>query len=174
MTKPFKQPILDTFPQSLCYNHPKHNTNGSANLNPDCIVTALFEGRESATFTKEGMVGVVRKNPNRPVSLISLQARQAVDQATERGLCFKKFVADITVDCEQMPPTGALLKSGDFILQILPERKRCWPECELLEKKLPCPLIDGVRYAGVYTPGNLCTEDAFTIISEEKTTTPGN
>ena len=134
-------------------------------MSSDYKIAALFEGRDCAFFTNEGMEGVERKNPNRPVSLISLQARQAVDQATERGLCFKKFVADITVDCEQMPQTGALLKSGDLVLQILPERKRCWPECELLEKKLPCPLIDGVRYASVEKPGKLCLGDLFTMVT---------
>jgi hypothetical protein len=143
-------------------------------LKPEIIVVSFSEPWDCATFTSEGMVGVVRKNPNRPVSLISLQARQEVDQATERGLCFKKFVADITVDCERMPPTGALLKSGDLVLQILPERKRCWPECELLEKELPCSLIDGVRYASVEKPGNLCRGDTITIISKGKLTTAGN
>jgi len=127
-------------------------------------VASFSEPWDCATFTQEGMEGVQRKNPNRPVSLISLQARQAVDQATERGLCFKKFVADITIDSDQMPPTESLLKSGDLVLGILPERKRCWPECELLHNKLPCPLIDGVRYARVEKPGKLCTGDLFTII----------
>jgi hypothetical protein len=122
-------------------------------------VAALIENRDCATFNQEGMEGVQRKNPDRPVSMISRKARQVVDNASERGLCYKKFVADITIDCEQMPPKGALLKSSDLVLQILPERKRCWPECELLEKKLPCPLIEGVRYARVEKPGRLCVGD---------------
>ena len=95
------------------------------------------------TFTKEGMEGVQRKNPNRTVpSLISLQVCQAVDQATESvGFCFKNFIADITIDRYQMPPTNTLLKSGDLVLyNNFPQRKRCWPECELLQNKLPCPL----------------------------------
>jgi hypothetical protein len=137
-------------------------------LEPDFKIVSFSEPWECATFTKNGMEGVERKNPNRPVSLISLQARQAVDQATERGLCYKKFVADITIGCEQMPPTGALLKSGDLILGILPERKRCWPECELLEKKLPCPLIDGVRYAWVEKPGTLCIGNVFNLVVPNK------
>ena len=107
------------------------------------------------------MEGVERKSPNRPVSLISLHARQSVDQAMKRGLCFKRFVADITLDCEQMPPTGTLLKSGDLVIGILPERKRCWPECELLQENLPCPLIEGVRYAWVESPGALSLGDYF-------------
>ena len=135
-------------------------------------VARLFEGRDCAHFTHEGIEGIQRKNPNRPVSLISLAAREAVDQATERGLCYKKFVADITIACEQMPPTGALLKSSDLVLQILPERKRCWPECELLEKKLPCPLIEGVRYARVETPGKASFGDNFSIEEKEKTYPP--
>ena len=122
----------------------------------NCKVAAFSEERDCATFTVEGMEGVQRKNPDRPVSLISLQARQEVDQATKRGLCYKKFVADITIDCVQMPPTGALLISNELIMQILPERKRCWPECKLLEEKFPCPLIEGVRYARVEKPGMLC------------------
>ena len=131
----------------------------------DLQVVVLLDNRNCALFTKAGMVGVQRKNPNRPVSLISLQARQAVDQATERGLCFRKFVADITLECEQMPETGALLMSGDLVLGILPERKKCWPECEPLQDKLPCPLIDGVRYAWVEKSGKLCQGDSFSIIN---------
>jgi hypothetical protein len=124
-------------------------------------VAAIDYQKDCVNITKTGMEGVERKNPNRPISLISLGARQAVDQATERGLCFKKFVADITLECEEMPPTGAILKSGDLVLGILPERKRCWPECELLQYKLPCPLIDGVRYATVEEPGELCLGAIF-------------
>ena len=132
----------------------------------DCIVAALSDKRECATITVEGMEGVQRKNPDRPVSLISMQARQAMVQDTDRGLCYKKFVADITIDCEKMPPTDALLICSDLVLQILPERKRCWPECELLEKKLPCPLIEGVRYARVKKPGRLCCGETFTAVSD--------
>ena len=119
-------------------------------------VAALHGNQDCAQFTQEGMEGGMRKNPDRPVSLISLAARQEVDQAVLRGLCYKKFKADITLECEQMPETDTILSSGDLKLGILPERKRCWPECVLLEKDLPCPLIGGVRYAWVEVPGNLC------------------
>lgn len=132
-------------------------------------VTALFENRDCARFTKTGMAGVERKNPNRPVSLISLDARQSVDSAEKRGLCFKRFTADITLDCDEMPPTGALLACGELVLGILPERKRCWSECELLQNKLPCPLIEGVRYAWVEKPGKLCLGDVFDITNMDGT-----
>jgi hypothetical protein len=63
-----------------------------------------------------------------------------------------------------MPETGTILGSGDLKLSILPERKRCWPECILLEKDLPCPLIDGVRYARVESPGSLCLGDDLQVV----------
>jgi hypothetical protein len=124
-------------------------------------VVALYEHTDCADFTQEGMEDGIRKNPDRPVSLISLEARQAVDQAVMRGLCFKKFKADITIECEQMPDTDAALVFNELKLVILPERKRCWPDCILLEKHLPCPLIEGVRYARVETPGKLCIGNIF-------------
>jgi hypothetical protein len=122
-------------------------------------VTALHENKDCAEFSQEGMEGGIRKDPTRPVSMISLSARKAVDEAVLRGLCFKKFKADITLECDEMPETDTILVSGDLKLGILPERKRCWPDCILLEKDLPCPLIDGVRYAWVKSPGKLCLGD---------------
>jgi hypothetical protein len=123
------------------------------------IVAALAENRYQAQFTETGMEGVQRKNPKRPVSLMSLAARQGVDQAELRGLCYARFTADITLDGDQMPDTGAIIGTDELQLGILPERKRCWPECELFQNKLPCPLIDGVRYAWVEAPGMLCLGD---------------
>jgi len=129
-------------------------------------VVELHEDRDCARFTKVGMDGVLRKNSNRPVSLMSLEARQSVDQAELRGLCYKKFTADITLECEKMPETGTIIGTDDMKLGILPERKRCWPECVLLQRKLPCPLIDGVRYAAVATPGTLCRGDNLKVIKK--------
>lgn len=129
-----------------------------------CTVAALYENKTRVHVTKEGLEGVQRKNPDRPVSLMSLTARQSVDRAVQRGLCYERFTADITLDCEQMPPTGTRLKCGDLVLAILPERKKCWPECVLLQKDLPCPLKEGVRYARVETTGTLHLDDSFEII----------
>ena len=129
-------------------------------------VTALYENKECAEFSQEGMEGGIRKDPNRPVSMISLSAREAVDQAVLRGLCYKKFKADITLECEDMPGTDTILGYEYLKLGILPERKRCWPECVLLEKDLPCPLIDGVRYARVESPGKICQGDILDSVEK--------
>ncbi|MEA3326150.1 MAG: hypothetical protein U9R53_02440 [Chloroflexota bacterium] len=127
-------------------------------------VAAFDEDRDCARFTKVGMEGVQRKSPDRPVSLMSFKARRLVNQAEIRGLCYKRFTADITLDCKQMPETGARISSGELVLGILPERKKCWPECILLQKKLPCPLINGVRYASVEFPGSLCIGDSLKVV----------
>lgn len=128
------------------------------------IAAALYDHRDCAYFTEEGMEGVQRKKSNRPVSLMSLAARQSVDQAELRGLCYARFTADITLDNEQMPDQGTLIGNEELTLGILPERKQCWPECVLFQKKLPCPLIEGVRYARVESPGVLCLGDQLKIV----------
>ena len=124
-------------------------------------IAAIHENRDCARITREGLEGADRKNPDRPVSLMSLDARQQVDTAVRRGLCYRRFTADITLNCNQMPPSGARLKCGELILVILPERKKCWPECELLQEQQPCPLREGVRYAQVDSPGRLCLGETF-------------
>ena len=62
-----------------------------------------------------------------------------------------------------MPPKNALLTAGDLAICILPEGKTCYPECILIQEGLPCPLIEGVRYASVEHPGTLCQGDQFTL-----------
>lgn len=126
-------------------------------------VDAMGSDKDCVRFTEEGMEGAKRKNPDRPVSLMSLSSRQHVDTAELRGLCYERFRADITLDCTQMPAKGTLIRCGELVLGILPEGKTCWPECKLLQEKLPCPLKDGVRYAWVESPGTLCLGDSFTV-----------
>ena len=128
------------------------------------IVAALAENRSQAQFSETGMEGVERKNPKRPVSLMTLASRQSVDQAELWGLCYARFTADITLDSDHMPDAGTIIGTDDLRLGILPERKRCWPECELFQKMLPCPLIEGVRYAWVEAPGLLCRGDQLKIV----------
>lgn len=128
------------------------------------IVAALYENKSRAHFTKEGLEGANRNSPDRPVSLMSLAARQQVDQPALQGLCYRRFTADITLDCTQMPSTGAFLICDGLVLEILPERKKCWPECELFQTQLPCPLRNGVRYARVEHSGRLSVGDEFKMV----------
>ena len=118
---------------------------------------------DCAQFNLDGMEGAKRKNPNRPVSLMSLSARQEVDAATLRGLCYERFQADITLECDEMPAKGAILQAETLALGILQEGKTCWPECHLWQEDLPCPLREGVRFAWVEKPGKLCLGEAFEV-----------
>jgi hypothetical protein len=125
---------------------------------------AILSGHDHcAQFKEDGMEGAKRKNPKRPVSLMSLSARQEVDAATLRGLCYERFQADITIECDQMPAKGAIIQAKTLALGILQEGKTCWPECHLWQEGLPCPLRDGVRYASVETPGKLCVDEVFKV-----------
>lgn len=131
-------------------------------------VAEILDHENCARFNKDGMEGAQRKNPDRPVSLLSLAARQEVNTAELRGLCFKRFVADITIECEKMPEKGAIIKADKLTLGILQEGKACWPECKLFQEDLPCPLRDGVRYAWVEEPGDLCLGEVFQVVDSPK------
>ncbi len=111
-----------------------------------------------------GVEGGELKSTDRPLSLISLAARQAVDAAELRGLCYRRFRADITLAGKRMPSKGARLACGELTMEILPEGKQCFPECILVQDNLACPLIDGVRFASVVHPGQLCCGDV--LVSE--------
>ena len=124
-------------------------------------IAAFHQNTPCVEILPSGVADAELTTAERPLSLISLSARQAVDAAELRGLCYQRFRADITLDCAAMPPKGAQLACGDLALQILPEGKTCWPECILVQDGLPCPLIDGVRFASVIHPGNLCQGDVL-------------
>ena len=127
-------------------------------------VAEILDHDKCARFNEDGMEGAQRKKADRPVSLLSLSARQEVNAAELRGLCFKRFVADITLECEQMPEKGAIIKADEVSLGILQEGKTCWPECQLFQENLPCPLREGVRYASVEEPGDLCLGEVFQVV----------
>jgi len=127
-------------------------------------VAEILDHEKCARFNVDGMEGAQRKKADRPVSLLSLSARQEVNAAELRGLCFKRFVADITIECDQMPVKGAIIKAEKLALGILQEGKTCWPECQLFQENLPCPLRDGVRYAWVEEPGELCLGEVFRVV----------
>jgi hypothetical protein len=125
------------------------------------IIAAFHQNTPCVEILTSGVAGAELTTAERPLSLISLSARQAVDAADLRGLCYQRFQADITLDCAVMPPKGTTLACGELVLLILPEGKTCWPECILVQEGLPCPLIDGVRFASVTRPGTLCQGDVL-------------
>ena len=147
-----------------CYDSVNRLVLGRKIMEKGFTVDSLHGDRDCAQFTEVGMVGAQRNNYERPVSLMSLASRRGVDQAEERGLCYARFTADITLDCPQMPDPGTIIGNDELQLGILREGKQCWPECTLFQNKLPCPLINGVRYAWVEAPGTICRGDDLNVL----------
>jgi len=130
-------------------------------------VASFHQATPCVEVLTSGIAGSELKSVARSLSLISLAARQAVDAAELHGLCHRRFQADITLDCIAMPPKGAQLACGELVLEILPEGKRCYPECVLVQSDLPCPLREGVRFANVIHPGPLCQGDILDDPAQE-------
>jgi hypothetical protein len=146
-----------------CFSDQQFNTGIIKIMENTYKIAYFFLDQPCVTINETGVEGSRLKSATRPLSLISLSARQEVDAAEIIGLCYPRFKADITLDCDTMPPKNALLTAGDLAICILPEGKTCYPECILIQEGLPCPLIEGVRYASVEHPGTLCQGDQFTL-----------
>lgn len=150
------------------HGYPPGDDNRGYNRGMDNTYTVAYfqTNQPCVNILTSGVDGSELKSADRALSLISLSARQAVDAAVVRGLCYRRFKADITLNSAKMPPKEVCLACGALIVEILSEGKQCFPECILLQDGLPCPLIDGVRFARVVQPGQLCQGDALTVVED--------
>lgn len=94
----------------------------------------------------------------RQVSLLPRRARETVERMDKRGLCMKRFFANLEI--EDLPPleSGQRLAVGDAVLEITQARKSCFAECPLAGQKAACPL-QACRFARVIRGGGVSLGD---------------
>ena len=69
------------------------------------------------------------------------------EKAPDDGLCLKRFRADFTVDDLCSFHGGASITIGGENYVIAKTGKRCFEECQLLQRTgRPCPLASGVAF----------------------------
>ena len=100
--------------------------------------------------------GLATKN-DRQISLFSLENREWIDNAPEKGLCFHRFKENITTQGLALEnlKAGARLKAGTALLEISGESKRCHEECVFLVKGETCRLSGQNLFAKVVESGVL-------------------
>lgn len=87
-----------------------------------------------------------------------------------RGLCHSRFYANITLeainDDIHLPKAGTLLTSGDIVIKVTQKRKKCFPECSLVQQGEKCSLVNSVIFAEVLstTPIEVKLSDKFYIL----------
>ena len=115
-----------------------------------------------------GVEGDFAKGGDRQVSLLTADARKAVEAQSARGLCFGRFVENILVDGlnpEEMRE-GALLYIGGAVLQVSPSKKKCHDGCAIRLENARCPLSECVRFAAVIEGGLVRIGDGVKVIKK--------
>jgi MOSC domain-containing protein YiiM len=91
----------------------------------------------------------------RQVSILLTETRRQMTEQNEKGLCFSRFRENITISgiiSSALKP-GATLTSGEAILEITDETKRCHRECSLYKEGKHCPLSGFNLFAKVSNNG---------------------
>lgn len=120
-------------------------------------------------FLKEnhGLVGDVNaKGGYRQISIIGKKDREYLEKENIRGLCTKRFYENITIEdlnVEKLA-TGQKIIIGETVHKITSIGKRCFPECNLLNSNIPCPLSRGVVLTKVIKGGIIKIRDKVSVI----------
>ena len=84
------------------------------------------------------------------------------------GLCFPRFLETIRIrgikadNCK----TGARIQAGKAILAVSKPRKKCYPECRIIQDGRHCALSSDVRFCKVLQTGTIQKGDSVKIIRE--------
>jgi MOSC domain-containing protein YiiM len=100
-------------------------------------------------------------HPTRQVTLLSDKCRKLIDSSENKGLCVKRFNANIMFDGLSLPgcAAGTQFSIGRCRLEITGIGKRCFPECVLVQNSQHCCLKNEVIFARVITGGLIRTGD---------------
>lgn len=97
----------------------------------------------------------------RAVSLMDAQVADDMEAANWRGLCMKKFYANIVTKNLNYASLqrGTLLKIGSVCIEITEVGKPCFSGCDILKDGNTCSLKTGCAFGKVRTKGNISLED---------------
>ncbi len=73
------------------------------------------------------------------------------------GLCVKRFMPNITtsgLDYKSLKP-GTQLKMGDTLIEISEHQKKCFPECQLVQRGEICQIRKNSAFAKIVTSGTV-------------------
>ncbi len=143
-------------------------------------VEAIFISRQKKTEREEineghfiknfGLEGDAYSSPGakRQVTILSSKGRAAVEQEGMNGLCFERFLETVRIsgiDADALKP-GAVLVAGRALFEVTEYRKKCYPECTIVQSGRVCSLATDVRFLKVLRTGKVSVGDRVEIIKE--------
>ena len=102
----------------------------------------------------EGLKGDSYFGSKVEVVMLPYVNRLEIENSEENGLCFERFLETLSIDFNDFKPRmGDVLTIGTAEFQVASLGKRCFPECEIVQKKKTCALSRGTVYLDVIKSG---------------------
>lgn len=116
-----------------------------------------------------GLEGDAYSEPgvDKQVPVFFNEGRLSLEEESFPGLCFSRFLETIRI--RGINPaffkTGSIIKIGKAVLQVSKSRKKCYPECKIIQDTRHCALSRDVRFCKVLQTGIIRKGDSVSIIS---------
>jgi len=112
-----------------------------------------------------GIEGDYHQGGIRQVSILTAEALRWMETQPAKGLCFKKFRANMLIDGlnQSELADSRKLYINETILKIVPSGKHCFRECVLFSDKTPCLLLTGAVFAAVFQSGTIKIGDEISV-----------
>jgi len=116
-------------------------------------------GLEGDTYSKIGT--------EKQVTLFFDESRDLLEKELYSGLCFSRFLETIRIKgmrAEKLV-AGTKIQLGDAVLIISTKKKKCYPECRIIQDNRVCALSKDVRFCKVLKSGNISRGDNVKLLS---------
>jgi MOSC domain-containing protein YiiM len=95
------------------------------------------------------------------------EARNSLEQEPLPGLCFPRFLETIRISGIKADSlkTNDIIQIGEAVLQVSKIRKKCYPECKIIQDNRHCALSLDVRFCKVLNTGKIRKGDSVYILA---------
>ncbi len=117
-------------------------------------------GLEGDAYSKGGT--------ERQVTICTLDGRNAVEKESLNGLCFERFMETVRISGIPLEKieTGTRFVIGEAVFEVIQDRKKCYPECDIIRSGRVCSLKTDVRFLKVLKSGLVRKGDRVEITLE--------
>ena len=115
-------------------------------------------GLEGDAYSETGTV--------KQVTIFFDDARDTLLKEPFPGLCFSRFLETIRIRGDKADDykTGTKVQAGKAVFVVSKPRKKCYPECKIIQDGRHCSLSGDVRFCKVLQTGTIQKGDSAKII----------
>ncbi len=100
------------------------------------------------------------------VTLFFDESRDLLNKEPYPGLCFSRFLETIRIkdmSAEKLM-AGTRVQIGAAVFIVSTKKKKCYPECRIIQDNRVCALSKDVRFCKILKSGKICKRDKVIIL----------